>query len=510
VTFFDYGVIFINTMGAMLTSIYVFYKSINHPSKSAFVVPVFVWCLPVSAILPFLATHLTQLRLLFLIPVYIIAIFLLWKLAKVKLDTAIAAYLTALGISYVALFISTFVLGSLFGLFLFVSYEERAFVNADEPVYLLLYVLIAALQFFVSYILFRVKRFKKGFPFLTERYAVIAALILTGAILAVISLITFPRDIHEYDNAFYLSLITGVLISGIGIIIWVRRGIKLFYIRKMKERSIEMLERDIADKEREIQLLVKQNDILRVASHKVNFRLAALERGIAKLLAEKAQSRILSAETSEEIAFALDDIKRLSEDYQHEVSRTGAKKPLPSAKVKMIDDLFAYFSEQCADSDVDFALKTSGSIPYMAERIIPQGRLETMLGDHLRNALTAVSASENSFRSILAVLGLAGDFYELSIFDSGIPFKADTLHRLGTERATTRADAGGSGIGFMTTFETMKEFGASLVISEKEPSNTDYTKSVTIRFDGKCQYIIETYRPGEFPGDGNRYTLKSR
>ena len=58
--------------------------------------------------------------------------------------------------------------------------------------------------------------------------------------------------------------------------------------------------------------------------------------------------------------------------------------------------------------------------------------------------------------------------------------------------------AEGTGIGFMTTFETMKETKASLIIDEmREMSNTDYTKSVTIRFDGKNEYRIKSYRSDE-------------
>ena len=70
-----------------------------------------------------------------------------------------------------------------------------------------------------------------------------------------------------------------------------------------------------------------------------------------------------------------------------------------------------------------------------------------------------------------------------------------TLLKLGKEAITTHKDTGGSGIGFMTTFETMQECKASLIIEEKQPiSNNDYTKSITIRFDGKNEYIIKSYR----------------
>ena len=58
----------------------------------------------------------------------------------------------------------------------------------------------------------------------------------------------------------------------------------------------------------------------------------------------------------------------------------------------------------------------------------------------------------------------------------------------------------------MTTFETMKNCGASLIISEKVPNDRDYTKSVTIRFNGENRYMIESYRFGDIFKHEEEYT----
>ena len=50
--------------------------------------------------------------------------------------------------------------------------------------------------------------------------------------------------------------------------------------------------------------------------------------------------------------------------------------------------------------------------------------------------------------------------------DTGVDFEIDTLVKLGLEAVTTNEDRGGTGTGFMTTFETMKETKASLIITE--------------------------------------------
>lgn len=63
----------------------------------------------------------------------------------------------------------------------------------------------------------------------------------------------------------------------------------------------------------------------------------------------------------------------------------------------------------------------------------------------------------------------------------------------------------------MTTFETMKECKASLIIEEYDSATTNYTKSVTIRFDGKNEYRIRSYRANEIKSQNkdNRIIIES-
>ena len=86
-----------------------------------------------------------------------------------------------------------------------------------------------------------------------------------------------------------------------------------------------------------------------------------------------------------------------------------------------------------------------------------------------------------------------------------------TLLKLGLELATTHKDQGGTGIGFITTFETLKETKASLVIEENHPENDkDYTKCVSIKFDGKNEYKIISYRADKIKAEAkdNRIIIK--
>jgi hypothetical protein len=53
----------------------------------------------------------------------------------------------------------------------------------------------------------------------------------------------------------------------------------------------------------------------------------------------------------------------------------------------------------------------------------------------------------------------------------------------------------------------MHKYGASLIINEKAPSESDYTKSITVRFDGKNRYIADSYQLNEsFRHEEQQYT----
>lgn len=81
------------------------------------------------------------------------------------------------------------------------------------------------------------------------------------------------------------------------------------------------------------------------------------------------------------------------------------------------------------------------------------------------------------------------------IHDSGIEFEKETLEKLGKEPITTHKSEGGTGMGFMNTFDTLKKCKGSLIINEiGKPSKDNFTKIVMIRFDGKNEFRVISYR----------------
>ena len=484
----------LTTMGTLSVSLYIYGKSTKFKNSVLHGVCFILW----SFLWAFVYVYNSSWGSLIGSPLICAAsVIFVWLLTRIKFEVAVSAYLLSFGISYALLYIATFFVALAFAPFLGAGYVDDTLFDFNDFISFLATALVVLIQFIFAYFLFRIRRLRNGFSFVYKRYTVVLALLVAGIVLVFASWLSAPRETYPNDFFAFMPFVAGIVIIGAGIIIWIRRGITMFQWRKTMLRNIEFLEQALADEKEKNKNLLDNLEIAQEVNHKMIRRIEAMESAIA---------RQGGAECGQELAVTAEEVQNLHSEYQAGLARIKGKKALPSAKIKEIDNMFAHFAEKFTQCNIDFNVKISGSIPYMTERVIGREKLGTMIGDHLQDALIAVDASGSPFRSVLAGLGLVGDHYEFTVFDSGVPFAADTLARLGAERVTTYAGSGGSGIGFMTTFETMRECGASLVIREKEPAAADYTKSVTIRFDGRNQYIIETYRPGDFPPSG-RYEV---
>jgi len=153
---------------------------------------------------------------------------------------------------------------------------------------------------------------------------------------------------------------------------------------------------------------------------------------------------------------------------------------------------------ECSANKIDFELQLKGNIHYMTNNLITKEDLETLLADHIKNAIIAINHTDNVNRSILVKLGKIDENYGLYIYDSGVEFEKETLENLGKKPSTTHKDEGGTGMGFMNTFDTLRKCKASLTIEEfNKPSKDNYTKVIMIKFDNKNEFKVKSYRENE-------------
>lgn len=363
-------------------------------------------------------------------------------------------------------------------------------------------IMILILGFFIEVILlsliFKIKRIKNGIPFLQNEQKVgnigVIGIVFIGIALIVYSFIQ--------DTVHTKYILFGMIIELICFFIWLKRKITVYYRQRLKERTVEELESEIMARDERICEVVDENSRLAEVNHKFSSRIRALEDFSCKMIERPEIAELMRCEFGDEFADFEEAVKNVSEEFSSEMKHNVIiRKKLPKTGVFGVDNLLEYMCKESAKNGIDFDVKINGNILFMVQKIIDSKMLETLLGDHIKDAIIAINSSQNTYKNILVTIGIVKECYEISIYDTGIEFEIDTLLKLGLERITTHKSTGGSGIGFMTTFETLAKTKASLIIEEKHPiTNNDYTKIVRIRFDGKKEYRIKSYRQNEIEG----------
>lgn len=383
--------------------------------------------------------------------------------------------------SLIAMFVSTIIN--------FIIYKLMLFDITIETI--IEYVTIGIIQILLIYLFFKIKRFKYGFSFLQEKETMNKENtskigILVSSIIIAISLV-----LSTYSRTTSKILIAILILGGILMIYWIKKSITKYYKEKMKARTVEIQQEQIKQQDEKIKdLQTELADVLQI-NHKYSHRISAMEKAVTKL-GTKLQA---NEEFAEECGDILSSIKKLSKEYKEEVASVIKETKLPKTNIFSIDNLLEYMKQEAEKDKIDFELNLDFDISEILETKIPQSKLETMIADHIRDAIIAINCSENKERKIKVVLDKEDNNYQIKFYDTGIEFEIETLSKLGLKRATTHKATGGSGIGFMTTFETLKQCKASLIIEEYY--NQEYTKAVIIKFDNKNEYRIHSYRAEE-------------
>lgn len=348
------------------------------------------------------------------------------------------------------------------------------------------YAIIGIMQFILIYLFFRINRFKDGFEFLNKKNKV---KITSNVISLMIIIAGIGLGIYSNMEARTIIFIT-LIVGGILMIYWIKKSITKYYKEKMKERTVEIQQEQIKEKDETIKNLESELANVLEINHKYNHRLSAMEKAVTKL-GYRLQA---NEEFAEEYADIFDSLNELSKEYKEEVASISKESKLPKTNIFSIDNLLEYMKLEAEKSKIGFELKVNFDINEIIENKISKNRLETLLADHIKDAIIAINSSENKERKIKVSFDKDKE-YQIKFYDTGIEFEVETLLNLGLERTTTHKMTGGTGIGFMTTFETLKECKASLIIEEY--NKQEYTKAVIIKFDDKSEYRIHSYRAEE-------------
>ena len=253
-----------------------------------------------------------------------------------------------------------------------------------------------------------------------------------------------------------------------------------------------MLERIISDKELQIKKLQEDNEMMARIIHRDNKILPALVESV--LLYMRSDKNILSNGSR-----ILEQIELLLEERSGVLRRELHESPVIKSQINpIIDGVIRHMLKRASAQGVQFEIAEMNAAEKLVKSPIPPVKLQTVLVDLIENAINATEKS--SIKRVLISFKKDDSFFEFSVFDSGICFEAETLLYLGKKKTTTRTREGGSGIGYMEIIKILNENNASLIITELEPGQSDYTKSISIRFNNKQEHVLHSHRAEEIMG----------
>lgn len=330
---------------------------------------------------------------------------------------------------------------------------------------------------------FRFARFKNGMPFLRKKSFSTSGMII--CICIIISSIFMNSQTYQ---PFYTLIIFFLFLLGILIYRYWQNNITKVYLDRLHERNIIDLNEIIAEQSKEITRLDDENKRLAAIVHKDNKLIPTLEFSMQTYIQKNNLTNTIDFAEGNQLLQWLNtlSIERKEILHKQEITCHTIKK----TNVLCIDQYLKYIQSTALDSNIDFQVNISFDVEYFLKHIISKNDFETLLQDLLDDALH--TTQENNGGYILLSMHLISDIYTISIFDSGTPFTTDVLIKWGLEQITTRPN--GTGIGMMTTYNILKKYQASFIIHEFDKNNHSFTKEISISFDKKSNYILQTNR----------------
>ena len=393
--------------------------------------------------------------------------FLIKRLMKLNLGYTLIVTTISLSINYVIFFVS-----------IAINFIPNIIFKIDNNFVSLVGVI--SIYSILVYIILKIKRLKKGIIFLQKKFKDEYTDIIVFNISLL--LLLFIMYISNYTRIVTKTLGFYFVIFSIIMFITIQKSLQLYYKQKLQEREVEEIKEELKNKNKEIEELEKENLKLNKKNHSIAHKQKSLEYELEQM---GLNNQIMTEN------HVKDKIESLSKEIQNETVSI----ELTKTNIDKIDSMLKYMQSECIKNKIDFQLQVNGNIHHMINKHIEKEDLEILIADLIKNAIIAINHSENINKSILVRLGLIDGAYSLYVYDSGIEFEIDTLINLGIKSSTTHAKDGGTGMGLMNTFDTLKKYKASLIIDEYgKPVKDNFTKVIKIIFDSKSEYKIVSYR----------------
>ena len=247
------------------------------------------------------------------------------------------------------------------------------------------YSVIGVIQFSLLYYFFKIKRFKNGFSFFKNGINMRLMKVI-GILISLITIIISIVITIEENTLIERILFIAIALATIFTIYWIRYSITKYYKDKMKDRTVEIQEEQLKEKDEIISnLKLELSNVLEI-NHKYNRRLSAMERAVANL----GNKLSFNEEFANEYSDVLDSLQNLSKEYKQEFDNYYI---LPKTNIFSVDNLLEYMKIEALKNNIEFELEINCEISEMVQKYISKNKLETLLGDHITDAIIAINSS---------------------------------------------------------------------------------------------------------------------
>ena len=460
--------IFVKHFFILFTATYFFAKLLNIKTNAKIyfynIITTIIFC-SVTFITRMHFPHITTL--LFFVSIYITVSLNYKTSSKITLTTSILSF----GLSYF-----TFALSSLLSstLFFFKSYMTVS----SNVFFTLLVVLVGVVQLFFAFLIFRIKRLKKGMPFLLQKVPISVGIFISCTLLTLTSFAT----ILDTSNSFYGFFIIICTVLTFILFIWWRKQLSVSYLNRAHKEEIKRLENELI-------LLRKDNEHLGEIIHKDNKLIPAMIIAVQKVISMRNEN------TNEVKAIAnslLLELEELSLERSHLLKHQfNDISNITQSNIFRLDAVMNYMYNKAKTIGITLTISYDINVSDIISSSFSVDALVTIVADLIENAIIATNLSLEQ-KEILIKFANQNNIYCIDIYDTGIPFEVYTIENAGKNKASTHLDTGGSGIGLMTIFALLKKCNGSFVIDELL-DNSQYKKKISIIFDSLGEYRVYSH-----------------
>lgn len=352
---------------------------------------------------------------------YIIYIYLSIGLVKELDKNFLVVMFTAMTFSFTFFFISTMI-----------PFSIKSMPNLKIQLNVIHeYILTGIIQLIIAYLFFKIKRFKKGFSFVKDdKLSKNITLIFLILSIIIVEFIIFSVSKNISFNKAFANI---MIIELIYLLYLIKESITKHYKLKMKDRTVELLNEQIGEKDKEIIELKEELAKVHKINHKYNHRISAMEKAVSKLK--------FSEEFSKENGDIIELVENLSKEYKEELNTLDGKENQVKTGITGVDNILDYMCQEAQKNNIEIKTEANCDLKGIIN-ILPESKLETMLADHINDAIIAINFSKNSNRKILITFDKTDNIYQIKIYDTGIEFEIETLLKLGLEQTTTHKETG--------------------------------------------------------------------